>query len=173
MGLGSRNRVKKCKTAFFQYSQFWIFQGLFPKILSPNPHPKCLKRSCEVGVPLEWARTKASRFGRVYQTCLVRLGHYTFPSLSVLVPKERARRPLSNHRAQFSNILCQQASEPITMALSTGVIVNNCRQARHVVRMLAADWTRAHALARRPFLKGQTSAGFSNARWGLSRSHVQ
>ena len=70
-------------------------------------------------------------------------------------------RPLSNHRAQFSNILCQQASEPITMALSTGVIVNNCRQARHVVRMLAADWTRAHALAQRPFLKGQTSAGFS------------
>ena len=59
------------------------------------------------------------------------------------------------------------------MALSTGVIVNNCRQARHVVRMLAADWTRAHALARRPFLKGQTSTGFSNARWGLSRSHVQ
>ena len=161
------------ENGFFQYSQSSIFQGLFPKILSPNPHPKCLKRSCEVGVPLEWARTKASRFGRFYQTCLVRLGHYTFPSLSVLVPTERAQRPLSNHRAQFSNILCQQASEPITMALSTGVIVNNCRQARHVVRMLAADWTRAHALARRPFLKGQTSAGFSNARWGLSRSHVQ
>ena len=110
------------ENGFFQYSQSWIFQGLFPKILSPNPHPKCLKRSCEVGVPLEWARTKASRFGRFYQTCLVRLGHYTFPSLSVLVPTERARRPLSNHRAQFSNILCQQGSEPITMALSTGVI---------------------------------------------------
>ena len=92
------------ENGFFQYSQSWIFQGLFPKILSPNPHPKCLKRTCEVGVPLEWARTKASRFGRFYQTCLVRLGHYTFPSLLVLVPTERARRPLSNHRAQFSNI---------------------------------------------------------------------
>ena len=172
MGLGSRNRVKKWKTTFFNILNLGYFK-VIPKILSPNPHPKCLKLSCEVGVPLEWARTKASRFGRFYQTCLVRLGHYTFPSLSVLVPTERARLPLSNHRAQFSNILCQQAPEPITMALSTGVIVNNCRQARHVVRMLAADWTRAHALARRPFLKGQTSAGFSNACWGLSRSHVQ
>ena len=99
VGIGSKNGKR-----FFQYSQSWIFQGLFPKILSPNPHPKCLKRSCEVGVPLEWARTKASRFGRFYHTCLVRLGHYTFPSLSVLVPTERALRPLSNHRARFLNI---------------------------------------------------------------------
>ena len=93
------------ENGFFQYSQSWIFQGLFPKILSPNPHPKCLKRSCEVGVPLEWARTKASRFSRFYQTCLVRLGHYTFPSLSVLVPTERARRPQSQSHWPFQQVL--------------------------------------------------------------------
>ena len=80
--------------------------------------------------------------------------------------------PITGLNFQISYV-SRPHSKKITMALSTGVIVNNCRQARHVVRMLAADWTRAHALAQRPFLKGQTSAGFSNARWGLSRSHVQ
>ena len=161
------------ENGFFQYSQSWIFQGLFPKILSPNPHPKCLKRSCEVGVPLEWARTKASRFGRFYQICLVRLGHYVPSPASRFWYQRKERDVLCPITGLNSKILCQQDSEPITMALSRGVIVNNCRQACHVVRMLAADWTRANALARRPFLKGQTSAGFSNARWGLSRSHVQ
>ena len=39
--------------------------------------------------------------------------------------------------------------------------------------MLAADWPRVHASGRVPFLKRQTSAGFSKPLSGLRRSHVQ
>ena len=48
--------------------------------LSANANPKCLKRSCEVSVPLEWARKKASRFRCVYRNWLAGLGQYTFPT---------------------------------------------------------------------------------------------
>ena len=65
VGIGSKNR----KLLFLIFSIFDMSR-FFPKNVKPQPHPKCLKTSCEVGVPLDWARTKASRFGRFYQTGL-------------------------------------------------------------------------------------------------------
>ena len=143
-------------------------QVLFPKIVSPNPHPKCLKTSCEFDIPLEWARTKVSHFRRFYQTCLVRLGRYTFPPLDFGTDQKGGMsaiqsyhlisdvsRPQSQSHWPFQQVLCKQLSSSTSH------------------RMLAADWPRAHASVQAPFLKGQTSAGFSKPLSGLRRSHVQ
>ena len=47
-------------------------------MLGPNPHPKCLKKGCEVGVPLEWARTKVLASGVLIK--LVRFASAIIPS---------------------------------------------------------------------------------------------
>ena len=145
------------ENGFFQYSQSLIFLGLFPKILSPTPHPKCLKPSCKVGVLLEWARTKASRFGRFYQT--VWFAWAIIPSPASRFWYQRKERdvpcPITWLDFQISDFSRPQSQSQ--WPFQTGVIVNNCRQARHVVRIYSTLCMRRRRRATRRRKVGKLS----------------